>query len=175
MSNAACIDMSTSGSQSASGNESSGGQRNSLKIVGDDTLSAVAQTRKPATILLIDDDEQVLNVLGEMLRLEGHEVYTAENGMIALAILSREAFDLVITDLIMPEKEGLETIADIRREFGALPIIAISGGGRGGPMNYLETARYIGADKALKKPFQRRELIAAVQELLDGGGSPATA
>lgn len=138
--------------------------------------SSKGTTGTPATILLIDDDQQVLNVLGEMLRLEGHDVYTAENGLVALSILSRQAFDLVITDLIMPEKEGLETIADIRRDYGALPIIAISGGGRGGPMNYLETARYIGADKALKKPFQRRELIAAVQELLPGGsGAPAVA
>lgn len=129
----------------------------------------------PATILLIDDDQQVLNVLGEMLRLEGHDVYTAENGLIALSILNRQQFDLVITDLIMPEKEGLETIAEIRRDYGSMPIIAISGGGRGGPMNYLETARYIGADRALKKPFQRRELIAAVRELLSTGGAPTAA
>ena len=77
-------------------------------------------------------------------------------------------FDLVITDLIMPEKEGLETIADIRKSCADLPIIAISGGGRVGPMDYLETARFIGADATLAKPFGRQELITTVAELLAG-------
>ncbi len=77
-----------------------------------------------------------------------------------------DSFDLVITDLIMPEKEGLETIADIRKLCGDLPIIAISGGGRVGPTNYLETARFIGANTTLAKPFGRRELIKTVSELL---------
>lgn len=119
-----------------------------------------------AAILVVDDEQQVLDVLHEMLRLEGHDVDLAENGNGALAALRSRHFALIITDLIMPEKEGLETIADIRREFGNVPIIAISGGGRGGPMNYLETARYIGANRTLDKPFARRELIALVDELL---------
>lgn len=123
-----------------------------------------------ATILVVDDDQQVLEVLREMLRLEGHEVDLAENGLEALTALKHRRFDLVITDLIMPEKEGLETIADIRRDFGDVPIIAISGGGRGGPMNYLETARYIGANRTLNKPFARRELVEMVTDLL--GNSP---
>ena len=75
-------------------------------------------------------------------------------------------FDLVITDLIMPEKEGLETIADIRRACSDMPIIAISGGGRLGPNDYLETARFIGADATLAKPFARTELINTVDALL---------
>ena len=120
-----------------------------------------------ATILVVDDDQQVLEVLREMLRLEGHDVDLAENGLEALAALRKGHFDLIITDLIMPEKEGLETIADIRRDYGNVPIIAISGGGRGGPMNYLETARYIGANRTLNKPFARRELVEMVRDLLD--------
>ena len=120
-----------------------------------------------ATILVVDDDQQVLEVLREMLRLEGHDVDLAENGLEALAALRKRHFDLIITDLIMPEKEGLETIADIRRDYGNVPIIAISGGGRGGPMNYLETARYIGANRTLNKPFARRELVEMVRDLLD--------
>lgn len=66
----------------------------------------------------------------------------------------------------MPEKEGLETIADIRRQYTHVPIIAISGGGRVGPNDYLETARFIGANATLTKPFARQELISTVDSLL---------
>ena len=119
-----------------------------------------------SAILLVDDDTSVLDVMSEMLRLEGHEVTVAENGEQAVACVNRDRFDLVITDLIMPEKEGLETIADIRRQFAQMPIIAISGGGRLGPNDYLETARFIGANATLAKPFARTELIKAVDSLL---------
>ena len=119
-----------------------------------------------SAILVVDDDVQILDVMSEMLRLEGHEVSTAENGEIAVTKLKSLSCDLVITDIIMPQKEGLETIADIRRDYGGLPIIAMSGGGRGDGADYLETARYIGADAVLSKPFARKELISAVSSLL---------
>ena len=119
-----------------------------------------------SAILLVDDDTSVLDVMSEMLRLEGHEVTIAENGEQAVECVNRDQFDLVITDLIMPEKEGLETIADIRRQFAEIPIIAISGGGRLGPNDYLEPARFIGANATLAKPFARTELIKAVDSLL---------
>jgi len=119
-----------------------------------------------AMILVVDDDVQVLDVMSEMLRLEGHEVAVAENGRLAVERLRSGGFDLVITDLIMPEKEGLETIADIRKLAGDVPIIAISGGGRVGPSDYLDTARFIGANATLAKPFGRQELITAVNGLL---------
>ena len=119
-----------------------------------------------SSILVIDDDTQVLDVMSEMLRLEGHQVAVAENGQKAIEEIQNQSFDLVITDLIMPEKEGLETIAEIRKHCGDLPIIAISGGGRVGPTDYLETAKFIGANATLAKPFGRQELISAVSELL---------
>jgi len=119
-----------------------------------------------SSILVVDDDTQVLDVMSEMLRLEGHSVSVAENGQQAVDQMRDAQFDLVITDLIMPEKEGLETIADIRKTRSDLPIIAISGGGRVGPMDYLETARFIGADATLAKPFGRQELITTVSDLL---------
>jgi len=119
-----------------------------------------------SSILVVDDDTQVLDVMSEMLRLEGHQVSVAENGQQAVDQMRDAQFDLVITDLIMPEKEGLETIADIRKRSSQLPIIAISGGGRVGPMDYLETARFIGADATLAKPFGRQELITTVADLL---------
>ncbi len=121
-----------------------------------------------STILVIDDDSQVLQVLSEMLRLEGHEVTMAENGREAMRCYDTQAFDLVITDIIMPDREGLETIADLRQRSKSLPIIAISGGGRSGSMDYLETARYLGADTTLSKPFGREELIRAVNAALAG-------
>ena len=121
-----------------------------------------------SSILVVDDDTQVLDVMSEMLKLEGHHVTLAENGKQAVEQVEAEDFDLVITDLIMPEKEGLETIADIRKLRGPVPIIAISGGGRIGPTDYLETARFIGADATLAKPFGRDELITAVSDLLNG-------
>ena len=119
-----------------------------------------------STILVVDDDPSVLEVLREMLKLEGHDVTTAENGNEAVAHVEHKNFDLIITDIIMPEKEGLETIADIRKRFKCLPIIAISGGGRIGKTDYLETARFIGANATLAKPFARQELVSTVAELV---------
>lgn len=119
-----------------------------------------------STILLVDDDRQVLDVLSEMLRLEGHCVVTADNGVMALDRMRQKIFDLVITDIIIPEKEGLETIADIRKLNATLPIIAISGGGRVGPDDYLDAARHSGANATLAKPFARTEFINTVTALL---------
>ncbi|MEQ8857713.1 MAG: response regulator [Pseudomonadales bacterium] len=119
-----------------------------------------------SAILVIDDDASVREVIGEMLRLEGHEVTMAENGRDGIGLLHAERFDLVITDLIMPEKEGIETISEIRRTNDTIPIVAISGGGRLGPGDYLETARHIGADATLAKPFARQELLSTIESLL---------
>lgn len=119
-----------------------------------------------SVILVIDDDPAVREVVSEMLRLEGHHVTIAENGREAIPMLSKRDFDLVITDLIMPEKEGIETISEIRRTHKTIPILAISGGGRLGPGDYLETARYIGADATLAKPFARQELLTTIDSLL---------
>ncbi len=119
-----------------------------------------------SSILVVDDDSQVLEVVGEMLRLEGYDVATAVDGRDAVSQFKGSQFDLVITDLIMPEKEGLETIAELRTLRDGVPVIAMSGGGRIGPTDYLETARFIGANATLAKPFARSELITLVSNLL---------
>ena len=119
-----------------------------------------------SAILVVDDDPQVLEVVGEMLRLEGYDVATAVDGRQAVAKFRSMAFDLVVTDLIMPEKEGLETIAEMKTLRSNVPVIAMSGGGRIGPTDYLETARCIGAVATLAKPFARSELISLVSNLL---------
>src|SRR5258706_15101020 len=98
-----------------------------------------------ASILLVDDDEQLRTMLSEVLKRAGHEVQTACDGNEAIRMYGRNPTDLVITDLIMPDKEGLEMIREIRRGFPTVRIIAMSGGGRNGPADYLALAERFGA------------------------------
>ena len=123
-----------------------------------------------ATILLVDDDEGVRTLLHKALVAAGHEVEDAWNGDIALAAYRRQSRDLVITDLVMPEKDGLETIMALRRLNPAVKIIAMSGGGRtlGLGQLYLETASTFGANRILAKPFTSTALLTAVSEVLAG-------
>jgi len=117
-------------------------------------------------ILIIDDEEQIREMLIEMVSLDGYEADGAENGNIAQKLLEETTFDLVITDLIMPEKEGFETIKEIKTNYAALPIIAMSGGGRVSPDLYLPTAKSLGADYVFQKPVKRRQLIEVIKKLI---------
>lgn len=119
-----------------------------------------------ARLLLIDDDSLVRQTLQLALARAGHAVFAAENGREGLAVLDREAVDLVITDIIMPEGEGIETILEIRRRAPAIPIIAISGGGRTGHLDFLGIAQMFGATSVLAKPFTPAVLIASVERCL---------
>ncbi len=119
-----------------------------------------------ALILLVDDDDLVRLTLETALTRAGHEVVSAVNGVAALEKLQDVEVDVVVTDLIMPEKEGIETILEIRRSKAKLPIIAISGGGRGEAGDYLKLAGHLGADRVLNKPFAPAALLAAVEECL---------
>ena len=119
-----------------------------------------------ASILLVDDDEQLRTMLSEVLKRAGHEVQTACDGDEAIKMFRSNPTDLVITDLIMPNKEGLETIREIRQGFPAVRIIAMSGGGRNGPGNYLAVAERFGAQRVLNKPFSHREILEAVRGVL---------
>jgi CheY-like chemotaxis protein len=121
-----------------------------------------------ARILLVEDDEAVREILRKALVSAGHAVEEASNGDVALAAYRREAADVVITDLVMPDKDGLETIMVLRRIDPAVKIIAMSGGGRtlGSGQLYLETARSIGALQILAKPFTGSALLLAVTEVL---------
>ncbi|MCP4220030.1 MAG: response regulator, partial [bacterium] len=102
----------------------------------------------------------------QVLERSGFEVIDAADGKIGLNIQRTQPVDLVITDLIMPEKEGIETIRELRKDFPHLRIIAISGGGRVGPDGYLTVAKAFGADRALCKPFDLKTILEAVKELL---------
>lgn len=118
-----------------------------------------------AAILIIDDDAQMRRLLREALLRAGHTVQEAADGQQALHCVSDQVPDLVITDLVMPEQEGIETIRYLHSHHPALPIIAISGGGRLGPQNYLPIAAEIGAARCYAKPFRVGEIIDSVREL----------
>lgn len=119
-----------------------------------------------ARILVIDDDEQVLNMLYESLTREGYDVFTASNGEQGLKLFRQEPVDLIITDIIMPEKEGIETIIELRQDFPDVKIIAMSGGGRIGTKDYLHLAKIFGVQRTFPKPVAREQLLDAIKELL---------
>jgi DNA-binding response OmpR family regulator len=119
-------------------------------------------TRK---ILLIDDDVAVLRTLEVVLEDRGYDVVTAKDGAEGLRLFKKNPPDLVITDLIMPEKEGIETIIEMRRERPDAKIIAISGGGRTHNRCFLDMATSLGAVAVLAKPFMPDELADKIAEV----------
>lgn len=120
-----------------------------------------------ARILVIDDDPMARTVISEMLISEGHDPFLANDGSEGLEAFFKEKFDLVITDIIMPGVEGIETIIELRKKFQDVKIIAVSGGGRLGAYSHLELAEKIGAQKTLAKPIRKNILINAVNQLLN--------
>ena len=122
-----------------------------------------------AHILIIDDNRVVRKLVRQFLADAGHVLYEAEDGKIAQRIFDKEPIDLVITDIFMPEKEGLEVIRDIRQGARPIAIIAISGSGRLGGPDVLKFARDLGANVTLTKPFTRDQLLEAVRTCLPAG------
>ncbi len=120
-----------------------------------------------ARILVVDDDDQMRGMLRQMLELEGHEVVEACDGKIGIKLYREEPTDIIITDLVMPEKEGVELIMELSREFPGVKIIAISGGGRIEAGEYLPVAKGLGAMHTFEKPFNREDLLDAVRDVLD--------
>ena len=119
-----------------------------------------------ALILLADDNPQLRQSVRRMLAAAGHDVIEAGNGNETMRLFDREHPALVITDLIMPEKEGIETILDIRRRGIATKIVAMSGIDPSDTPVYLDAAQKLGADAVLQKPFRAAELNAVVDRLL---------
>ena len=119
-----------------------------------------------ARVLVIDDEQLARFTVREILETAGHDVVEAKNGGQGLAYQNADSFDIVVTDIIMPEKEGVETIIEMKRDFPDLPIIAISGGGRTRNLDFLEIAKQYGADSVLAKPFSEEELLSAVDACL---------
>ncbi len=117
-------------------------------------------------ILIIDDEPHILLMLKKMLERSGYEIDLASNGDEGLRLFKNKPSDLVITDIIMPEKEGLETIRGMKKLQPELKIIAMSGGGKISADNYLETAKIFGASSIIEKPFSQQDMISSVKELL---------
>ena len=117
-------------------------------------------------ILVIDDDVQVQTTLQKILTREGYAVILAADGKQGLQHYQAQHIDLVITDLIMPEKDGIETIVALRRQVPDVKIIAISGGGRVDKKYHLTIAEQFGARKVLPKPIERQVLLQAVEDVL---------
>ncbi len=115
-------------------------------------------------ILVVDDEAQIRTMLTQMLEQEGYEVHTAENGEEGLTLVGRYAFDLVITDMIMPVKDGLKFIMELVRDYPDLKILAISGGGAIKAERYLTMAGYLGKIATLEKPFKRDILLDLVNK-----------
>ena len=116
-----------------------------------------------ARILIIDDDESVRFSIRHALKSIGHEVAEAENGNQGIALQQDQSFDLVITDIIMPETNGFETIRELKRKHPSLPVIAISGGGRFKSSDYLDVAKMFGVEIVLAKPFTAPELFKSIE------------
>lgn len=116
-------------------------------------------------ILVIDDDDQIRELIREVLERGGHTVFEADNGDTGIKLVCEETVDVVVTDIIMPDKDGLETITELRKSHPEIRIVAISGGGRKVNRDYLPTAQAFGADRVLYKPFRPQEVVQAVIEV----------
>ena len=123
-----------------------------------------------ASILIIDDDEKILHLFQRFLESHGHDISCAANGQEGLRMLEAYSPVLVITDIMMPETDGLEVIMAIRKMPKKVPVIAVSGGMHAMPTDFLLIAKKFGASKVLYKPVELRALLDAVNEVL---GKPA--
>ncbi|HLZ67862.1 MAG TPA: response regulator [Aliidongia sp.] len=124
-----------------------------------------------ARILVIDDDPTIRALVAGLLEQSGHSAVQARDGRAGVALFSKEDFDLVVTDIVMPEQEGIETIGAIRRLNRTMPILAISGSATiGGSGDYLRAAAALGATATLQKPLAPDRFIEMIDRLL--GGSP---
>ena len=118
------------------------------------------------SILVVEDDAALRRLFEQMLLRDGHEVTIAADGAQALKLIEAMSFDVVVTDLIMPEMEGLSLLRELRHLKSPPKIIAMSGGGRGSATDYLEIAAMLGAAATLSKPFTHQQLTEAVERVM---------
>jgi len=127
---------------------------------------AVSQFSPGTTVLVVDDDVMVLQAVVILLEDRGFNVLAAVDGVQGLHEYRKHRPDVILTDIIMPQKEGISLIRDLRREFPEAKIVAMSGGGRVGNSDYITIAKALGADTALSKPFDEDQLIETLRALL---------
>ncbi len=122
-----------------------------------------------SSILLIEDDELFRGALADALTERGFTVTQAADGAQGVKLFYAEPTDLVLTDIVMPNKDGTAAVADLRRDFPSFGIIAMSGGAANNPALYLKIAGALGANRTLKKPFSLPMLLATMEEVLAAG------
>lgn len=121
-----------------------------------------------ATILLVEDDDLVRDMLAQVLQRAGHEVKSASNGEDATEILKTIEPNIMVTDIIMPKKSGITLISEVKNKHPNMEIIAISGGGRLDPTGYLDLSESLGATVSFEKPIDKSALLMAIDLLLHG-------
>ena len=121
----------------------------------------------PRTILIADDDKLILATFKYAFEAQGYEVVLAENGNTALWHLEQRPIDLVLLDILMPEKEGLETLLEARARFPSMPIFAMSGGGVGRKHDFLAVAKKFGATGTFKKPIDLKDLLSTIDTFFE--------
>jgi DNA-binding response OmpR family regulator len=114
---------------------------------------------------LVIDDDAIRRMIGKILRSDGHEVLAAEDGRCGMSLFRKERPQIVVTDIIMPEQEGFETIMAMRRDNPGIRIVAMSGGASVGDLDVLKMAQLLGADEVIGKPFRADDLLARVRAL----------
>jgi DNA-binding response OmpR family regulator len=120
-----------------------------------------------AVVLLVEDDNDLRQMLASAIGKKKHTVIEASNGRDALNKFKYSLVDLVVTDLLMPEQDGIGLIMELKKAKESLRIIAISGGGKAGPSNYLDIARTLGADAVFSKPFSLQDIMREIDKLLE--------
>jgi DNA-binding response OmpR family regulator len=123
---------------------------------------------KSCSVLVVDDEADLRDIVSRVLIDAGHRVTCAANGQEASRALSQQDFDVILTDVIMPEKDGMQVIVEARRTRPTMRIVAMSGGGHVGREQYLKMAKSLGAHAVLEKPFNGDELVAAITAVMAG-------
>lgn len=127
-----------------------------------------------ARILVIDDEPMILTTVVQILEREGHEVRVAENGEAALKLVADGLLDLIISDMYMPDMDGIELLTRLEEEHPGMPLLAMSGGGFMAKEELLRDARMLGAVALLKKPFTTEELLDGVSHAIEEGVADET-
>jgi CheY-like chemotaxis protein len=118
-------------------------------------------------VLVIDDNSDIRNTLRWLLEGEGYLVSVAANGLEGLKLQRGSPADIVVTDVFMPEQDGIETLWKFREEYPQVPIVVMSGGGAARGTDYLSVARQLGASRTLAKPLDPQELINVVRQIAE--------
>ena len=129
----------------------------------DHTSQEAMGPQTPKSVLIVDDDPQILRLLGKALSTAGYAVLEASDGRRALECVRSAPVDVMVTDLVMPDQEGIETIAAVRRERKQVKIVAMSGAACG---KYLRICQLMGADAVLQKPFPPQDLLSTIEHLI---------